>query len=147
MNIQLSHLHPQFHEAAYALFCSHREQPWSFELFLKSVSGELSLYAIENDTLIAFAIFTLVAGEGELEDICVKHEYRGKGIGASLIEHFVSLPSRAHMDYLLLEVNENNHAAKRLYQNSGFKVVGKRKDYYAHKDGTFSNALIMQKFV
>lgn len=146
MLIQSSYLQPHFHKAAYALFCQHRERPWSYELFLKSVSNQFSLYAVVENKLLGYAIFTLVAGEGELEDICIDSEHRNKGIGFQLIEHFFQLHSSPQMDYLLLEVNENNLSAKHLYQKSGFKEVGKRKAYYVHNDGSASDALIMQKF-
>ncbi|MFW8590163.1 ribosomal protein S18-alanine N-acetyltransferase [Glaciecola sp. 2405UD65-10] len=145
MLISFSQHSPNYHELAYQLFCSHRESPWSYDLFLKSVNNSFSLYALSNNTLLGYAIFTLVAGEAELEDICVHNDARNKGVAQALIEHFSKLSGQHDIDYILLEVDENNESAIALYKKCGFSIVGTRKDYYAHKDGTFSHALIMQK--
>ena len=145
MLISFSQHNPKYHELAYQLFCSHRETPWSYELFLKSVNNSFSLYALRNETLLGYAIFTLVAGEAELEDICVNHDARNNGVAQALIEHFSQLSGQHNIDYILLEVDENNESAIALYKKCGFSIIGTRKNYYAHKDGTFSDALMMQK--
>lgn len=145
MLISSSQQFPKHHELAYQLFCSHRETPWSYELFLKSVNNNFSLYALSDNTLLGYAIFTVVAGEAELEDICVNYEARNQGVAQALIEHFAELSSVHNMDYILLEVAENNESAIALYKKCGFSIIGKRKNYYAHKNGSFSDALLMQK--
>ena len=45
---------------------------------------------------------------------------------------------------LYLEVEEDNHAALRLYDKTGFVTAGLRKGYYRKPDGGFANALIMK---
>lgn len=44
---------------------------------------------------------------------------------------------------MFLEVAEDNHAARALYQNFGFAMVGRRPGYYARKEQTAMDALIL----
>lgn len=147
MLIQQATLTPNYYPQAYALFCSHRERPWSYELFVASIEKSHAFFAFENDVLIAYAICTCVLGEGELEDICVNKTLRCKGVAHALIAHIASISASLNMDYLLLEVNQHNSAAIALYEKSGFKQVGMRKHYYEHNNGTYSDALVLQKML
>ena len=45
---------------------------------------------------------------------------------------------------IFLEVREDNHAAKYLYDQAGFLQVGRRPDYYSSKDGNRRAAITMR---
>ena len=45
---------------------------------------------------------------------------------------------------VFLEVEENNAPARRLYERTGFAVVGRRERYYRQASGEQSNALLMR---
>lgn len=136
---------PQFVDAAYALMCSHRIKPWSKAVFDHSLRNHFALFAHDDSQLLGYMIYSCVAGEGEIEDICIHPQFRKQGIAKKLIEH-ISLSAQQHvMEYLLLEVNEHNYPAIALYQQSGFEQVGLRKDYYELNDGKYANAIVMKK--
>ncbi|MFX5972556.1 hypothetical protein ABTE98_19405, partial [Acinetobacter baumannii] len=46
---------------------------------------------------------------------------------------------------IFLEVEENNQPARRLYDGSGFEVVGRRERYYKQPNGEPLNALLMRR--
>jgi len=46
---------------------------------------------------------------------------------------------------VFLEVEENNQPARRLYEQTGFAVVGRRERYYRQPGGEHLNALLMRR--
>ena len=76
----------------------------------------------------------------EIINIVVDLEYRRKGIAISLINYVIDFYD--DLEYILLEVNENNESAINLYKKLGFNVINIRKKYYGNDD-----ALIMRKEV
>jgi ribosomal-protein-alanine N-acetyltransferase len=55
---------------------------------------------------------------------------RGKGIGSALVSSLKALAKDKGLSFVSLEVRESNKAAIQLYSDLGFKVEGKRKDFY-----------------
>ncbi|WP_295153551.1 ribosomal protein S18-alanine N-acetyltransferase [uncultured Ruminococcus sp.] len=81
-----------------------------------------------------------IAGEAEINNICVLPDYRRKGIARAMFERiFAEIPDA---ECWVLEVRESNSAAIALYENLGFAAVGVRKDFY---DDPQENAVIMTK--
>lgn len=72
----------------------------------------------------------------EIIKVGVDEEYRGKGLGESLIRKAFDA---IDVD-LMLEVRESNMSARRLYEKLGFRKIGVRKGYY---QDTKEDALIM----
>ncbi len=83
-----------------------------------------------------------VAGEAEINNICVLPEYRRRGIARAMFEKLEEVLPDA--ERWVLEVRESNSAAKALYESLGFARVGLRKDFY---DDPTENAVIMAKTV
>ena len=46
---------------------------------------------------------------------------------------------------IFLEVEENNQAARRLYDRTGFAVIGRRERYYREPNGEQLNAVLMRR--
>ena len=65
-------------------------------------------------------------GEYYIDTIGVHPEYRGRGIGAQLLQHLVHEYVQERGETLGLLVSEGNPNAKRLYTKLGFRPVGKR---------------------
>ena len=134
----------QSYQSAYQLFCLHRERPWSYELFTKTINNNHAIFALINEQVVGYAIFSVVCNEGELEDICVSPQHREKGIAAALLNEMLKQCKALDSQYVLLEVNQHNKAALALYAALKFEQVGVRKNYYAHANGSYSNALVMR---
>ena len=62
------------------------------------------------------------------------------GIGSKLLEELIK-KAKDTSTLITLEVNEENKPAIHLYEKYGFKLLGKRKNYYKDND-----ALIMTKY-
>lgn len=59
-----------------------------------------------------------------IDGICVRAEWRGRGIGAALTQALINEGRRRGYPAVRLEVVEDNHVARRLYQRLGFEVAG-----------------------
>ncbi|WP_398484512.1 ribosomal protein S18-alanine N-acetyltransferase [Tardiphaga sp.] len=95
--------------------------------------------------IIGFAASRIAADEAEILSIAVAPEQRGRGLSRTLfMTHLGHLAGRG-VRTVFLEVEENNMPARRLYDRTGFAVVGQRARYYKDADGTELNALIMRR--
>ena len=53
-----------------------------------------------------------------------------QGYGKAVVEALIKYAKNNHLDSISLEVRESNTPAITLYRELGFKVEGKRKDFY-----------------
>lgn len=94
---------------------------------------------------IGFAVSRMGADEAEILSIAVDSAYRGQGLSHTLLlTHLGHLAGRG-VRTIFLEVEENNRPARRLYDRSGFVVVGRRERYYKQPNGEQLNALLMRR--
>jgi ribosomal protein S18 acetylase RimI-like enzyme len=56
-----------------------------------------------------------------IHDLCVHHDWRGKGIGAALLKAVADEANKRDCCKITLEVRDDNQA-KRLYEREGFKA-------------------------
>lgn len=80
-----------------------------------NVAGLLSfLYRhVESDKQVARDVLFV-------DDLAVKEEYRGQGIGSALLAFVKNKVQAEHLDGLELQVNARNLAARKMYEKLGF---------------------------
>lgn len=76
----------------------------------------------------------------DLLTICVDKSYRSRGVAQTLILALIDFLKARDVQYILLEVNENNVGAIKLYEKMGFINIHQRKNYYGNE-----TAFIMKK--
>ena len=64
--------------------------------------------------------------ETEILNLAVAPRFRRRGLARALLDNWL----KAHPGRCFLEVRESNLAARRLYENAGFHVAGRRSEYY-----------------
>jgi tRNA threonylcarbamoyl adenosine modification protein YeaZ/ribosomal-protein-alanine acetyltransferase len=106
-----------------------------------SVPGAGALVVELAGTLYGFVQFQWVAGEAEINTICVAPNYRRQHFGRDLLNGLLAQLDQLDTKKVFLEVSANNSAALGLYEAYGFQGHGLRKAYYA--DG--SDAITMVK--
>ena len=94
--------------------------------------------------IIGFAVSRMGADEAEILSIAIDAGHRGKGFSRNLLLTHLGHLAGYGVRSIFLEVEENNHPARRLYQWAGFAVVGRRERYY-QQDGEQLNALLMRR--
>jgi ribosomal-protein-alanine N-acetyltransferase len=97
-----------------------------------------------NEELVGFAMAREVAREAELLLLAVKSKDQKRGVGQALLQRFIAVARKRGAERLHLEVRDGNGAAK-LYERSGFIMVGRRKNYYSGRDGQIYDALTLAR--
>ena len=90
--------------------------------------------------IAGFIVARLIADELHVNNVAVRPEFRGRGLGSTLLLTTIEQAQQRNAKMAQLEVRANNQAAQRLYRRCGFRSVGRRKNYY--RDPT-EDALLM----
>ena len=113
---------------------------------LLPMPGVWLVLARDSTGVVGFALSRQVANEAELLLLAVRRAAQGRGIGKLLLERFTADAKKRGAGRLHLEVREGNHAVK-LYEQHGFCLVGRRRNYYAGPEGRCYDALTLAKIV
>ena len=92
--------------------------------------------------LAAFLCAWIVAGELHINNIAVHPAYRRRGVASQLLEEILGRAKARGATAGYLEVRASNEAAKALYHRYGFKLIGRRPNYYDHPE---EDAIVMRK--
>jgi tRNA threonylcarbamoyl adenosine modification protein YeaZ/ribosomal-protein-alanine acetyltransferase len=72
----------------------------------------------------------LIEGEFQIDNVVVDAAFRRRGFGTRLLQEALNVAFGKGARTSVLEVRENNHETRVLYEKLGFRTVGRRKDYY-----------------
>ncbi len=82
-------------------------------------------YIHKKEEVAGFLAIQKLYGEIEITNLAIKKQYQRQGLASKLLA--VVLESS---DPIFLEVRASNQAAQKLYEQSGFKHISVRKNYY-----------------
>ena len=116
-----------------------------FESFLKERDTPAYIACDARRRIAGFALIRSVADEAELLTIAVEPRWRGQGVGRALLDAVFADLMLSPARRMFLEVDEQNHAAIRLYEKLGFSTIASRKGYYPRRDGSAATALVMAR--
>jgi ribosomal-protein-alanine N-acetyltransferase len=107
--------------------------PWTRQMYLRELQNpDVSfLYVLRMDDRIAgFCSFWLVLDEIHINNLAVRHEYQGQGLGTTLLKEVLQAGASKGAGRATLEVRRSNAPALRLYERLGFEVAATRPNYY-----------------
>jgi ribosomal-protein-alanine N-acetyltransferase len=119
--------------------------PWTEENFryeLEENPAAWNVVVRDGDAVAGFACAYVVAGELMINDVAVTPGRRGQGIGHALVRHLLDEAVARGCRTASLEVRPANVPARRIYDSLGFRIVGRRRGYYAD---TGEDALVMAR--
>lgn len=114
--------------------------PYAFRQELETNRMARYLVVRAGERVIAYAGIWLMVDEAHVTTFAVLPAYRRRGIGGLLLSELMRLSGDLGAAVVTLEVRLSNAAARRLYQQFGFKPVGVRPRYYTDNG---EDALIM----
>ncbi|MCP5322631.1 MAG: ribosomal protein S18-alanine N-acetyltransferase [Candidatus Paracaedibacteraceae bacterium] len=118
--------------------------PWEeLDFIFQTPSHALYGVFIQNN-LTGFIAVSIMIDESEILNLAVHPDHQQKGIGKALLTHTIQVLKNQQIKKIFLEVDITNIPAQRLYQHTGFQIMGYRKAYYPQPDGTFHDAAVMQ---
>lgn len=106
--------------------------------------GTNLIAAIDNEKVLAFAMWLTVLENSELLLLAVVPQVQNSGIGRKLLEEWTDNCVNNDAQNQFIEVRENNNAVG-FYKKFGFNVIGKRADYYSGSNGLQLSALTMRR--
>lgn len=90
-----------------------------------------TVLALESrEGIVGYCAYRLVLDEMHVMNLAVRPEARRHGLGGFLLRHALARAERAGARRALLEVRAGNTAARALYAESGFALLGRRSRYY-----------------
>lgn len=115
---------------------------WSQSMWLDELNNSLTTYLIleENDKVLGYAGFWLVAGEAQVTRVAIEQGERERGLGTRLTAALINKAWELGAVAVTLEVRESNTAAQKVYLTCGFASEGIRPNYY---EDNHENAVIM----
>lgn len=120
--------------------------PWTVGIFRDCVRGHRCWVAVQDESIIAYAVLMMAPGESHVLNLCVKPNQQGKGIGRKMLRMLMKKSQQASVDMILLEVRRSNQSAIDLYDSEGFHELGVRKAYYPADNGR-EDAIVMAKYL
>ena len=92
---------------------------------------------MDNEKVLGYLEIRLVDGVVDIMNLFVNEEDRHKGIATALMNEMIE---KEDYNRIMLEVNEHNNEAIRLYTKLGFTEISLRDRYYGE-----DTAIIMEK--
>ena len=122
-------------------------KPWSARSFrdVLNVPSALVLVLTQASSSVqGYAVAYVAADVGELANLAIAHEARGKRFGRALLSAVLRLTEARGATSLFLDVRASNVAARALYSSEDFVEVARRKDYYSHP---VEDAIVMRRSI
>ena len=105
--------------------------PWSEGIFRDCLRVGYVCRVVEADgDMAGYGIMSVGAGEAHVLNVCIRDEYRCRGLARRVLLYLLDRARVAGMYEAFLEVRPSNTAAARLYHSLGFEQVGIRRGYY-----------------
>lgn len=100
--------------------------------------------ATSGRTLAGFILSRIAAGEAEILSVAVAAGWRRRGLAGRLLDVHLRRLAGLGVQTVFLEVDQDNVAARRLYDRARFGEVGRRQGYYPRPQGA-SAALVLRR--
>ena len=119
-------------EGVYEVSSLSLKETWSLNSIEKELNNKLATYIVclEDSKVLGFAGSWLIASEGQITNVAVHPNSRGKGIGKYLMKKLIFVLKNKGCTDITLEVRKSNIIAQNLYKSLGFKEEGIRKNFY-----------------
>ncbi|MBR6390903.1 MAG: ribosomal protein S18-alanine N-acetyltransferase [Lachnospiraceae bacterium] len=121
--------------------------PWPRSAFEEIVDKPDADYYLAEDTesgqLIGGCVVFRIIDEGDITNVAVDADYRGRGIATELIRYALKCNEELGIGDFTLEVRASNATAIRVYEKCGFEAAGIRPGFYDHPK---EDGLIMWRY-
>ena len=111
-------------------------RPWGASEFADLKKSGCDIIASQN----GFVVWRVVGTDAEIITLGVAPAARRTGIAAAMLAIIEAESRKSGATKMILDVAENNTAARALYAGAGYKIDGRRPKYY---DGV--DAILMSK--
>jgi ribosomal-protein-alanine N-acetyltransferase len=120
--------------------------PWTLGNFQDSIKSAYQAWIMRSAAgeLTGYFLLMPVVDEGHLLNITVRADLHGQGWGRWLLDRVVEIARQIEIESILLEVRPSNQRALKVYEQYGFRQIGRRRDYYPAPAKTREDAIVMR---
>ncbi len=107
--------------------------PWTDAMLRMQLQPDSHVFLTaetENGAVVGYVGMLYVLDEGYISNVAVRPDCRRQGVAEALLTALEARGRALMLSFLTLEVRESNAAAVALYEKRGYRVVGRRKNYY-----------------
>jgi len=109
---------------------------WTPQMFLSELLAHpppspSSFVAWHRDEVVGYLIFRILVDELHFMNLGVRPDWQRRGLGTALVYFALQIGRQRGVSKSTLEVRASNVYGQKLYQKFGFKMVGRRLNYYA----------------
>lgn len=105
--------------------------PWTVrQLETQLGPNHVFLAACEDGEAVGYVGLEYVLDEGYISNVAVSPQCRRRGAAQALLRELERRARALGLSFLTLEVRRSNYPAVALYEKSGYKTVGQRRNYY-----------------
>lgn len=102
--------------------------------YIKDDDNHSSFILIKDDNIIGGINISYIYENADIDFIYIVKEERGNGYSKLLLSYIIEYLVNKRVNNIMLEVNENNLIAIKLYESFNFKLISRRVKYYNDKD-------------
>ncbi len=125
--------------------CEQFSNPWNKDYYAAELVNSISHFFVIAEPCrnvpVGYMLFWRLAGELELHKIAVDAAWQRRGLASRLLDFFLRTGRSWGCERAVLEVRASNTPAIRLYEKYGFRLVGRRANYY---DRPMEDALVFE---
>ena len=117
--------------------------PWTRGNFEDSMRVGYSCWVIDSGGVVTgYGVLMIGVREAHLLNLSIAPEWQRRGLGRTLLEHFVRIGRDSDAQQMFLEVRPSNTSARRMYAGYGFRDISIRRGYYPAAGGR-EDAILM----
>lgn len=138
-------MQPSDAPALYKIECEAFSAPWSISSLtaLACAPNAVARVALCGGEIVGYYSLYRSFEEGDINNIAVRSDLRGQGIGTLLMQDMLATCKQKGIDRLFLEVRASNAPAIALYEKFSFKQYSIRKKYYDATEDALQYALLL----
>ena len=106
--------------------------PWTEQMLRLQLSPDSHVFltAETEEGVIGYIGMMYVLDEGYISNVAVHPDFRRRGVADALLDALEERARTLRLSFLTLEVRQSNAPAVALYEKHGYRIVGRRKNYY-----------------
>ena len=106
--------------------------PWTEAMLRMQLQPDSHVFltAETEGSVVGYIGMLYVLDEGYISNVAVRPDFRRRGVAEALLRALEARARALRLSFLTLEVRSGNAAAIALYEKRGYRVVGRRKNYY-----------------
>ena len=107
-------------------------EPWSEKSLTEEIDNSAAcfLVAMQQDEVLGYGGMHTVLGESYVDNIAVFPEFRGHGVGRTLMAALIEKARENGGVFITLEVRTSNLPAIAMYRSLGITEAGVRRNFY-----------------